>query len=155
MASVLIAAAAVAAAAGRHQVRLRRNANTRGSSKYDANASLTARIRPPAGFLRSQVEVGDFADWLQRLPLKPAGTPVKLFDGRLSPNQDNHAAVIDIDVGTRDLMQCADAVIRLRAEYLYSVGRYGGDPLQLHQRRPGRLHPMGRRRQAGHQAARP
>ncbi len=74
--------------------------------------------------MRCQVEPGDFADWLHRLPLKPAGTPVRLFDGRPSPNQDNHVAVVDIDVGNRDLMQCADSVIRLRAEYLYSLGRY-------------------------------
>jgi hypothetical protein len=93
-------------------------------AKYDSSASVTARIPEPAKFHRLQSVPGDFADWCRRLPLRPPGTPVKLFDGRPSPSQDNHAAVIDIDTGTRDLQQCADAVIRLRAEYLYSVNRF-------------------------------
>jgi hypothetical protein len=63
-----------------------------------------------------------FGAWLRALPLKPPGTPVKLFDGADKARQDVHAAVIDIDVGTRDLQQCADAVMRLRAEWLYANG---------------------------------
>ncbi len=47
-----------------------------------------------------------------------------LFNGQLKTNQCVHAAVLDIGVGTKDLQQCADAVIRLRAEYLYAKGAY-------------------------------
>lgn len=45
-----------------------------------------------------------------------------LFDGRLKGTQEAHEAVVAIDVGRRDLQQCADAVIRLRAEWLWSQG---------------------------------
>lgn len=84
---------------------------------------LEKRLEAPPGFRRVEVKTGSFAEWLRFLPLKPAGTEVRLYDGRLKGRQDVHVAVIDIDVGKRDLQQCADAIMRLRAEYLFSVGR--------------------------------
>jgi hypothetical protein len=74
------------------------------------------RFAPPDGTRR--IAADGFGAWLRRLPLLPDGAPVHLFDGTLKPRQDVHAAVVDIDVGSRDLQQCADAVMRLRAEYL-------------------------------------
>ena len=64
------------------------------------------------------VPADSFAAWLRRLPLLPSDARVYLFDGRLKGNQNAHMAVVDMDVGTRNLQQCADAVMRLRAEYL-------------------------------------
>ena len=42
----------------------------------------------------------------------------------MKENQSAHTRVIDIDVGRKNRQQCADAVMRLRAEYLYSRGRH-------------------------------
>ena len=88
-----------------------------------ATATLAGRIPSPAGFERVPAPPGSFAEWLRNLPLSPDGTPVRLYDGRLKWSQDKHVAVIDIDTGTRNLQQCADAVMRLRAEYLLGSGR--------------------------------
>jgi hypothetical protein len=82
--------------------------------------SLAERIAPPAGFRRIAAPAGSFAAWLRGLPLQPGRPPVHLFDGRLKGNQEAHYAVVRIDIGARDLQQCADAVMRLRAEYLWA-----------------------------------
>ena len=85
--------------------------------------TLASRVAPPTGFERRPVPPDSFAAWLRGLPLKPAGAPVMLFNGAPKFRQDVHVAVVDIDVGTRDLQQCADAAMRLRGEWLYASGR--------------------------------
>jgi hypothetical protein len=89
--------------------------------------TLAARFAPPAGCQRVAVAPGSWGEWLRWLPLRPTGTPVGLFNGKPKARPEVVAAVVDIDVGTQDLQQCADAVIRLRAEYLFSH-----DPNKVH-----------------------
>jgi hypothetical protein len=84
---------------------------------------ISERIVVPIGFERVQAEEGSFGDYLRHLPLKPHGSPVLYFNGDHKP-AEVHIAVLDIDVGDRDLQQCADAAMRLRAEYLYSKGEF-------------------------------
>jgi hypothetical protein len=87
-----------------------------------AAETLEARFAAPAGATRVAVADGSFGDFLRRLPLKPRGAAVHLYDGSDKPRQDVHAAVVDLDVPPRDLQQCADAVMRLWAEYRYARG---------------------------------
>ncbi|MBC6698914.1 DUF4846 domain-containing protein [Hymenobacter sp. BT190] len=94
---------------------------------YDTRRSLAAQFAPPRGCVRMPVAPGSFGQWLRGLPLLPAGAPVKLYNGQLKDPQNVHAAVVNIDVGTRDLQQCADAVIRLRGEY-----QFAQNPAQVH-----------------------
>ena len=89
----------------------------------DTGSMVSKRFAPPDGFTRVPVEAASFGAYLRSLPLKPAGTPVRLYDGSLKHRQDVQAAVVDLSVGKRDLQQCADAVMRLRAEHLFVQGR--------------------------------
>jgi hypothetical protein len=82
------------------------------------------RFHPPAGYLQCNVSQGSFSEWLGVLPLKPAGTHTLTYRGDIARTDAFTAAVVDISVGVQDLQQCADAVMRLRGEYLYHQKEY-------------------------------
>ena len=77
----------------------------------------------PNGFARIKNEEGSFANWLLNVKLKKDKT-VFTFDGKRKANQTVQFAVLDISVGNQNLQQCADAVMRLRAEYLFASKKY-------------------------------
>jgi Domain of unknown function (4846) len=72
----------------------------------------------PPGYHRLPADKAPFTDWLRKAPLKTDRT-VYLYNGSPKRNQDAQFAVLDVSVGHQDLQQCADAVMRLRAEFLY------------------------------------
>jgi hypothetical protein len=77
----------------------------------------------PEGCKRINYPPGSFAEWLRNINLKRNKT-VYRFDGTPKYNQTAQYAVLDISVGSKDLQQCADAVIRLRAEYLFNAKKF-------------------------------
>lgn len=85
---------------------------------------MLVRIVPPWGYTRIGVKEGSFGEYLRNLPLRSHGSRVHYFDGGEKRNRKVYCAVVDLDIGNRDLQQCADAVIRLRAEYLYHRKAY-------------------------------
>lgn len=94
-------------------------------SPIDTNgATIQERFVPPTGFTRVAYPAKSFAAFLQQLPLKPAGSRVKYFNGSEKAPGQVYLAVVDMDVGKRDLQQCADAIMRLRGEYLFEQKRY-------------------------------
>lgn len=95
------------------------------SVSIDTSAKiLSERFLAPAGFVRPLAPEGSFAAYLQNLPLKPHGSAVHHYDGSVKRRSSVHAAVVDLDVGKRDLQQCADAIMRLRGEYLFKKGAF-------------------------------
>lgn len=89
-----------------------------------AGKTIFHRFKPPPGFKRSLMDTSSFGFYLRHLQVKPFGTPVRYYNGQLKNNQNVYLAVIDMEIGNRDLQQCADAVMRLRSEYLYASKRY-------------------------------
>jgi len=88
--------------------------------------TIESRIGPPPGWKRLPAPAGSFAAWLRGLPVKPGRPEVRLYNGRKKRNQEAHDLVLDVDVGKRDRQQCADAVMRLRAEYQRQAGEEAG-----------------------------
>jgi len=81
-------------------------------------------IPTPEGFVRTTEGNTTFAAYLRSLTLKKGRPKVYTYNGKEKRNQNAHWAVVDIDTGDKDLQQCADATMRLWAEYLYKHKRY-------------------------------
>jgi hypothetical protein len=86
---------------------------------------LARRFPAPEGFARVALPERSFGAFLRGLPLAAAGTPVRAYDGHvvLPADDERIAGVVSLDVGTSDLQQCADSVLRLHAEWQWSEGR--------------------------------
>lgn len=94
-----------------------------GSNAQPVPPLFIGTIPLPAGFNRVTEPPNSFGSWLRQVPLRKDKT-VYLYNGRVKPNQLAQYAVIDIATGKKDLQQCADVAMRLRAEFLFSRKRY-------------------------------
>lgn len=80
--------------------------------------TIRTEVGLPEGFAR--VETDDWGDWLRGLPVLEAEAPVRLQNGQPKRNQGWHHRVIDLDV--LPMQECADSIMRMRAEYLLLRG---------------------------------
>lgn len=86
--------------------------------------TIQTRFHVPSGFERVKSKENSFPAYLQNLSLKDITSPVKYHDGSQKPNHNVYCSVVNLPIGRKNLHQCADAVIRLRADYLYNQKRY-------------------------------
>ena len=101
-----------------------RNATANANSLIDITGkNVETRFKVPAGYTRINEDENCFAAYLRNLPLKPNGTKVRYYNGEIK-QEDVYDAVVDMDIGNKDLQQCADAVMRLRGEYQYAQKQY-------------------------------
>jgi len=98
--------------------------DTKHISKDTTGHTVKTRFTLPEGYTRITTEKNSFAQYLQNLPLKPEGTKALNYDGSEKQPNNVYIAVVNIDVGEKDLQQCADAIMRLRAEYLFQQLKY-------------------------------
>ena len=68
-----------------------------------------------------EFDSGSWPQFLQNLPIKDG--PVLYFNGEAVEDQSKSWKLIDYSVGMRDLQQCADAIMRIRAEYLFAKNK--------------------------------
>lgn len=80
-------------------------------------------IPTPDGYERIDGEDPEFGQFLRALPLKPKGAIIKYYWGVIADLQELNYAVVDLPL-LSNAEQCADVCMRLRAEYLYSKGRF-------------------------------
>lgn len=95
-----------------------------------SGTTLRTRIAPPKGYQWVSEPATSFGHFLHNLPVKRVGSQILDYTGSPIGNQSEHIAVINYDIGYKNLQQCADALIRLRAEYLWRQKRY--DELKFH-----------------------
>ncbi len=86
--------------------------------------TIEKRVLCPDGYSRNDLEEGSWGHFLQNLRLKEVGSKILDYQGNPIKDQNKHIAIIDYSIGRKDLQQCADAIIRLRSEYLFATGQY-------------------------------
>lgn len=113
------------------------------TNKMETQDTIATRLLLPQGFTRTTTN--DYGEYIRNLPLLPDNSPVLLHNGQKKANQSIHVAVLDIDVGIKNLQQCADASLRIRTEYLFQAQDFdkinyhltNGDPFPYTKYRDG------------------
>ncbi len=85
--------------------------------------SISTRVLLPEGYKRVPYAKGSFQEYLRHYKVKPYGSKIINYDNSEYFAQHWHEAILEIPVPSNGLQQCADALMRIRSEYLWDQNR--------------------------------
>ncbi|WP_282041092.1 DUF4846 domain-containing protein [Winogradskyella flava] len=85
--------------------------------------TISTRVDVPNDYERVDYPKGSFEDYLRHYKLKPFGSKIINYDYSEYFWQGGHIGILEIPVPKNGLQQCADALIRIRSEYLWNNDR--------------------------------
>lgn len=85
--------------------------------------TIITRVNVPNSYKRVEYPEGSFEDYLRNYKLKPFGSKIINYDDSEYFWQRGHIGILEIPVPNNGLQQCADALIRVRSEYLWETNR--------------------------------
>jgi len=85
--------------------------------------TIKSRVETPEGYKRVNYAKGSFKEYLRNYKLKPFGSKIINYDDSEYFWQGGHIGILQIPVPKNGLQQCADALIRIRSEYLWDTNR--------------------------------
>lgn len=89
----------------------------------EEGSTIKERVLVPEGFKRVNYPKGSFEDYLRNYKLKKFGSKIINYDGTKYYWQQGHIGILEVPVPKNGLQQCADALIRIRSEYLWDNNR--------------------------------
>ena len=96
---------------------------TKPNHLVESGKTIKNRVKVPEGYKRVSYDSMSFQHFIRYQKLKSFGSKVINYDGELYFYQLGHVGVLDVDVPSNGLQQCADALIRLRSEYLWETNQ--------------------------------
>ncbi|MCD9584888.1 DUF4846 domain-containing protein [Tenacibaculum maritimum] len=96
---------------------------TKSSHINEKGMTIKNRVKPPYGYKRVSYEAGTFESFIQNYTLKEYGSSIINYDKTKYFYQIGHIGILTLSVPENGLQQCADALIRLRAEYLWKTNQ--------------------------------
>ncbi|WP_289045983.1 DUF4846 domain-containing protein [uncultured Olleya sp.] len=85
--------------------------------------TIASRVNTPKGFERVSYPKGSFQEYLRHYNLKPFGSKIINYDNSEYYWQKGHIGILEVPVPKNGLQQCADALIRIRSEYLWDTNQ--------------------------------